>query len=333
MVAAQPFRRLAGQPSGRWRAAGALATGLLLLGACAALLGTGTGGAGGAWQTSLGRGSLALGQGCPVQMCPPCPDKAETAAEEQQQGAVQEAAVLQNCPPAPDCPAAPAPPPCPACPAPIECPPSTGAGGQLPADLVQAKPGQQEQAGPGGLAAAPGPESAVAAALPLCGGPDAVPMVVDSLDTASAAVAAGVEEAFAQWAETGFTLEDLMSTADALGAWGTHDCAVWIEARKAAGPGAREGWRSAAGQGAVLRVPGSLVQGQATGNRQPAPCICIARSALQAASLLAREQSEQSTNGSSWLSQLVLPQALERQAAGLPAAGAPWRRDLPKALQ
>lgn len=235
MVAAQPLRRLAGQPSGRWPAVAALAVGVLLLGACAALLGTGAGGGSSLWQTAIGRGSLALGQGCPVQMCPPCPEAAETAAREQQQVAATAAAVPQDCPPPPDCPAVEPPQPCPecaACPAAAECPPPTaGAADTQPADVVLLKREQQQRSGAGASAPAPAAVAGgVASAEPLCGGPDAIPLVMDSLDAASAAMYAGVDEAFANWAETGFTLEDLMATAEALGAWGTHDCAVWIEA-------------------------------------------------------------------------------------------------------
>lgn len=278
MAAAQPLKRLAGQPSGRLRAAGALVAGLLLLGAGAALLGAGAPGGSSLWQAALGQGSLALGQGCPVQMCPPCPAVAETAAREQQEDPAQAAPMAQDCPPPPDCPATPAPQQCPecaACPAAAQCPPpAAGSGATQPANVALLKREQQERSGSDASAAAPAPEHALAApegsqiasgpaAEPLCGGPDAIPSVMDSLDAASAAVVAGLDEAFAPWAETGFTLEDLMATADALGAWGMHDCAVWIEARKAggggggywlrwAGPGgARMSWQLAAPRGAV----------------------------------------------------------------------------------
>ncbi|KAL4424735.1 hypothetical protein ABPG77_000078 [Micractinium sp. CCAP 211/92] len=152
--------------------------------------------------------------------------------------------MAQDCPPPPDCPATPPPQQCPecaACPAAAQCPPpAAGSGATQPANVALLKREQQERSGSDASAAAPAPEHALAApegsqiasgpaAEPLCGGPDAIPSVMDSLDAASAAVVAGLDEAFAPWAETGFTLEDLMATADALGAWGMHDCAVWIE--------------------------------------------------------------------------------------------------------
>ncbi|KAL4422563.1 hypothetical protein ABPG75_008760 [Micractinium tetrahymenae] len=165
-------------------------------------------------------------------MCPPCAHEAATGGSGQEKAlrASEPAAVLQGCPPPTDCPAAePAQQcrECPACPAAAECPPA--AAEQQTGVPLLLKGEQQGLAGPGSSAAAPGPEQHPAGGSMelVCGGAEAVPLVVDSLDAAIAAIIVGVDEAFAPWADKGFTLEDLLATADALGAWGTHDCAVY----------------------------------------------------------------------------------------------------------
>lgn len=62
----------------------------------------------------------------------------------------------------------------------------------------------------------------------LCGGSDAIPRVADSLADSTRRLEDGLQRAFAPYA-AGFTLEDLMHTADALQIDGTHDTMVWVE--------------------------------------------------------------------------------------------------------
>jgi hypothetical protein len=63
----------------------------------------------------------------------------------------------------------------------------------------------------------------------LCGGAASVPPVAEALADSSHALERGPGEALAPWGDAGFTLEDLMATADALGIDGTHDTMVWVE--------------------------------------------------------------------------------------------------------
>ncbi len=51
----------------------------------------------------------------------------------------------------------------------------------------------------------------------------------DALDASTLSVFEAVNRSFAPWEGTGFTLEDLMTSADLVGAWGVHDTFVWIE--------------------------------------------------------------------------------------------------------
>ena len=81
---------------------------------------------------------------------------------------------------------------------------------------------QQQQAAVAGNASAGGD-------VPLlCGGLPSVPSVQDALAEAWARLEASLDAAFAAFAG-GFTLEDLMHTATALGVDGTHDTQVWVE--------------------------------------------------------------------------------------------------------
>lgn len=52
--------------------------------------------------------------------------------------------------------------------------------------------------------------------------------------SAEAALQAAVQRAFAPWDDTGFSLEDLLQTAERLGANGIHDTKLWMEASMAA---------------------------------------------------------------------------------------------------
>ena len=159
---------------------------------------------GGSWTAAV-----AGGQSCATLVCPPCPGDAELADGHQQLHIAGSSTELKECPPPPDCPVAePAEcPPCPACPAAALCP--------RPAAAAAA-------------AAAADPPAAATAGL-LCGGPDAIPSVADALDGSTQAILAAVNDSFAQWAESGFTLEDLLASADVVGAVGSHDTFVWIE--------------------------------------------------------------------------------------------------------
>ncbi|KAL4422564.1 hypothetical protein ABPG75_008761 [Micractinium tetrahymenae] len=144
---------------------------------------------------------------CAALVCPPCPEARQPAAVQNHQhdAGSKPAAGLLNCPPQPDCPAA-EPAGCPACTACLagaDCPP--------PADADAAQ------------------QAAEAAAELLCQGPDAIPSVADALEASTQAVMAAVNRSFAQWAESGFTLEDLLASADVVGASGVHDTFVWVE--------------------------------------------------------------------------------------------------------
>lgn len=74
----------------------------------------------------------------------------------------------------------------------------------------------------------------------LCGGAHNMRRAAGLLQNASYAIVKGVNASFAHWAE-GFTLEDLMHTADKLGAWGTHDTHFWVEVRWRRGGAQRQG--------------------------------------------------------------------------------------------
>lgn len=77
--------------------------------------------------------------------------------------------------------------------------------------------------------------AAAAAGVPLlCGGPDSVPSVQDSLAQAAAALEASLDASFEPFSK-GFTLEDLMETAHRLGVDGSHDTQVWVEVSAAGG--------------------------------------------------------------------------------------------------
>lgn len=143
-------------------------------------------------------GSVGLLHGaCPLQLCPPCAEgtAAQTSAatglpeEEQQQ---QQAPEEQR-----DVDAATA---------------------------EQQGDGEQPAAGPDDNAPAPPPAEEV-----LCGGPAAIPQPPVALAAAGQALQRSLDAAFARWKDTGFSVEDLMATADELGIDGTHDTHVWVE--------------------------------------------------------------------------------------------------------
>lgn len=167
-------------------------------------------GGGGSW-TATGEG----GPSCGARVCPPCQDAPQIAEAQRQQQDLDASpeAELQNCPPPPDCPSAE---PaegraCPACIAPADCPPAAAAAAAATVDVAD-------------------PAAAEAADL-LCGGPDAIPSVADALDSANEAILAAANRSFAQWAETGFSLENLLTSAEVVGASGFHDTFVWVEVR------------------------------------------------------------------------------------------------------
>lgn len=172
----------------------------------------------------LGRSSLPqLPAAAAVHICPACPAAAQLA----------EAA---------DCPQQ-------SCP---ECPPAAAAAGaaiaaaaveqqpeqeqpqqqQEQPEQQQQQPEQQHQQQDGVNADAGSSGSGDTEAVPLlCGGPGAIPAVDQALAAATSALDASLEAAFAPF-EKGFTLEDLMHTADALGVDGAHDTMVWVEVRR-----------------------------------------------------------------------------------------------------
>ena len=67
-----------------------------------------------------------------------------------------------------------------------------------------------------------------------------MPPVAEALAGSSHALERGPGEALAPWGDAGFTLEDLMATADALGIDGTHDTMVWVEVGAASRLGAAD---------------------------------------------------------------------------------------------
>ncbi len=88
---------------------------------------------------------------------------------------------------------------------------------------------QQQQQSSGQPPPPAGGHASVGGDVPLlCGGPGSVPSVQDALADAWVRLEASLDAAFAPFAG-GFTLEDLMATADALGVDGTHDTQVWVE--------------------------------------------------------------------------------------------------------
>ncbi|KAL4424736.1 hypothetical protein ABPG77_000079 [Micractinium sp. CCAP 211/92] len=154
--------------------------------------------AGGSWTAAVAAGK------CAARVCPICPGAGQTEGAQRQQldAGSMPGDEMQDCPPPPECRAAePAEcPACPACPALADCPPRAAADPPAPG-----------------------------AAELLCGGPGAIPSVSDALDASTLSVFEAVNRSFAPWEGTGFTLEDLMTSADLVGAWGVHDTFVWIE--------------------------------------------------------------------------------------------------------
>ena len=148
---------------------------------------------------------------CPLRLCPPC-EELDSGSGGSTLVALDKAQAAGATAPPQSCPECPPPPP--ACPT-LPPPP--------PHQLEQ----QQQSSSPdAGAAPAPAPSTGA-----LCGGASAVPRVAEALAAARVALAESVEQAFAPWRDTGFTLEDIEATALELGAVGVHDTQMWIEVR------------------------------------------------------------------------------------------------------
>lgn len=147
-----------------------------------------------------------LPERCPVQMCSPCTGQHENHGQKQQQ------------PPDPEQQQA-------------FASPSTGSA----RDAGSGSSATSSSAATSSITASDsaasngGDASSSSAAGLLCGGPTAVLQVPQALDLSTQTLVAGVDQQFSKWEGRGFTLEDLLHTAQMLYIDGTHDTAVWVE--------------------------------------------------------------------------------------------------------